>query len=349
MQPPAVAAVAVETKEPRQADPPKGTKTAISVPDITISSAPATPLTPSAPIIAAPQTPEVANVAATTSRSLSPEPGPPIAKPSAGTNDPEEAARVLAEKRRQAREQREREEQERREQEQKSRALREEHARREEEERRRREEEARFMAEQQRLQEEREAQERARAEQEENLRLQRQREEADSKAREEAERQRIEREKHFQKEEQERLERKKRLEEIMKRTRKSDAGGQKDIKTPAQVNGRVPDSVIQKNPSESLHSGATNFNQSQGDVKTSSVSWDAAPIINGVQPTKHQNGLSSNGEAADFEEIIKLSNHSGSGNSGQGQPADPIMAFEGGEPFMMKAGPMKPQHVAEVL
>uniref|UniRef100_A0A673FYY0 MAP7 domain containing 1b n=1 Tax=Sinocyclocheilus rhinocerous TaxID=307959 RepID=A0A673FYY0_9TELE len=346
VQPPAVAAVAVETKEPRQADPPKDTKTALSVPDITVSSAPATPLTPSAPITAAPQTPEAANVAATTSRSLSPEPGPPIAKPSAGTSDPEEAARVLAEKRRQAREQREREEQERREQEQKSRALREEHARREEEERRRREEEARFMAEQQRLQEESEAQERARAEQEENLRLRRQREEADSKAREEAERQRIEREKHFQKEEQERLERKKRLEEIMKRTRKSDAGGQKDVKTPAQENGRVSDSVIQKNPSETLHSGATNFNQSQGDVKTSSVSWDAAPIINGVQPTKHQNGLSSNGEAADFEEIIKLSNHSGSGNSGQGQPADPIMAFEGGDPFMMKAGPMKPQHVA---
>ncbi|XP_077051075.1 uncharacterized protein LOC143701569 isoform X3 [Siphateles boraxobius] len=349
IQAPTVAAVAVETKEPRQADPPKDTKTAPSVPDITVSSAPATPLTTSAPITIAPQTPEVAHAAATPSQSLSPEPGPPTAKPTAGTNDPEEAARVLAEKRRQAREQREKEEQERREQEQKSRALREEHARREDEERRRREEEARFMAEQQRLQEEKAAQERARAEHEENLRLQRQREEAESKAREEAEKQKIEREKHFQKEEQERLERKKRLEEIMKRTRKSDAGVQKDVKTPAQVNGRVSDKVIQKIPSETLHSGATNFNQSQGDVKMSSVSWDAAPIINGVQPTKHQNGLSSNGEAADFEEIIKLSNHTGSGNSGQGQPADPIMAFEGGEPFMMKAGPMKPQHVAEVL
>uniref|UniRef100_A0A8C2IXM4 MAP7 domain containing 1 n=1 Tax=Cyprinus carpio TaxID=7962 RepID=A0A8C2IXM4_CYPCA len=349
VQAPAVAAVAVETKEPRHADSPKDTKATPSVPDITVSSAPATPLTPSAPITAAPQTPEVANAAATPSQSLSPEPGPPVAKPTAGTNDPEEAARVLAEKRRQAREQREREEQERREQEQKSRALREEHARREEEERRRREEEARFMAEQQRLQEEKEAQERAQAEQEENLRLQKQREEAETKAREEAERQRIEREKHFQKEEQERLERKKRLEEIMKRTRKSDAGGQKDVKAPAQVNGRVSDSVIQKNQSETLHSGATNFNQSQGDMKMSSVSWDAAPVVNGIQPAKHQNGMSSNGEAADFEEIIKLSNHSGSGNSGQGQPADPIMAFEGGEPFMMKAGPMKPQHVAEVL
>lgn len=41
----------------------------------------------------------------------------------AGTNDPEEAARILAEKRRQAREQREREEQERREQEEKERSV----------------------------------------------------------------------------------------------------------------------------------------------------------------------------------------------------------------------------------
>lgn len=40
----------------------------------------------------------------------------------AGTNNPEEAARILAEKRRQAREQREREEQERREQEEKERS-----------------------------------------------------------------------------------------------------------------------------------------------------------------------------------------------------------------------------------
>lgn len=45
----------------------------------------------------------------------------PSAKPMAGTNDPEEASRILAEKRRQAREQREREEVERREQEEKER------------------------------------------------------------------------------------------------------------------------------------------------------------------------------------------------------------------------------------
>uniref|UniRef100_A0A3Q3XKV1 Uncharacterized protein n=1 Tax=Mola mola TaxID=94237 RepID=A0A3Q3XKV1_MOLML len=151
----------------------------------------------------------------------------PSAKPMAGTNNAEEAARILAEKRRQAREQREREEQERREQEAKERSGRS----KESEERRQREEEARAMAEEQRrrdeaqrLQEEKEAQERAKAEQEENERLQKQKEEAEAKAREEAEKQRLEREKHFQKEEQERLERKRRLEEIMKRTRKTDGG-----------------------------------------------------------------------------------------------------------------------------
>lgn len=39
---------------------------------------------------------------------------PPAVKPSAGTTDPEEASRLLAEKRRQAREQREKEEEEKR-------------------------------------------------------------------------------------------------------------------------------------------------------------------------------------------------------------------------------------------
>lgn len=42
---------------------------------------------------------------------------PPAVRPSTGTTDPEEASRLLAEKRRQAREQREREEEEKRQQE----------------------------------------------------------------------------------------------------------------------------------------------------------------------------------------------------------------------------------------
>lgn len=45
----------------------------------------------------------------------------PSGKPTAGTTDPEEASRILAEKRRQAREQRQREELERREEEEKER------------------------------------------------------------------------------------------------------------------------------------------------------------------------------------------------------------------------------------
>lgn len=218
---------------------------------------------------------------------------------------------------------------------------------REAEERKRREEEARFMAEQQRLQdeakraqEEKEAQERAQAEQEENERLQRQREEAEAKAREEAERQRIEREKHFQKEEQERLERKKRLEEIMKRTRKSDAGDKKDVKGSPQVNGK--DTEQRKVPGIPQGPSASVLNASQ------SVSGPV--VVNGIQPTAHQNGVSTNG--ADFAEIIQLNSSGSGGNPSQQQGGlvnEPIMAFEGGEPFLMKTGPMKPQHVAEVL
>lgn len=222
------------------------------------------------------------------------------------------------------------------EQEQRNRVLREEAMAREAEERKRREEEARFMAEQQRLrdeaqraQDEKEAEEKAKAEQEEADRLQRQREEAEAKAREEAERQRMEREKHFQKEEQERLERKKRLEEIMKRTRKSDAGEKKDVRAAPQVNGK--DSELSKAPGNP-------------QLPAAGVS---GLVVNGVQPSSHQNGVSANGESGDFEEMIQLNSSSSSGQ--QQMVSEPILAFEGGEPFLRKTGPMKPQHVAEVL
>lgn len=275
----------------------------------------------------------------------------------AGTSDPEEAARILAEKRRQAREQREKEEQEKREQEEKDRIEREERLAREAEERRRREEEARLMAEQQRLrdeaqrlQQEKEAQERARAEQEENERLQRQKEEAEAKAREEAERQRLEREKHFQKEEQERLERKKRLEEIMKRTRKTDTGEKKDTKS-SQVNGgnSKPELESIKASAEYLPEVKQNSQLQSGTKESSS-----RLVMNGVQPSKHENGLSSGGETSHFEEIIQLSNHSSSSGGGREKsesdlPDDPIVAFDGGNSFLKKTGSLKPQHVAEVL
>ncbi|XP_063203417.1 MAP7 domain-containing protein 3 isoform X12 [Chroicocephalus ridibundus] len=147
----------------------------------------------------------------------------------AGTTTAEEAAKILAEKRRLAREQREREDQERIQRQEEERIREEEMAKRAIEEKARREEELRKQEEEKRLayeEQQRQAEEeRIRREQEEQEKLaelQHQREEAEAKAQEEAERQRLERERIMQQNMQERLERKKRIEEIMKRTRKSD-------------------------------------------------------------------------------------------------------------------------------
>ncbi|KAG8143053.1 hypothetical protein E2320_000333 [Naja naja] len=149
------------------------------------------------------ETPAEVTAPSGTASPMPPLPPSTPGKPMAGTTDREEAARLLSEKRRQAREQREREERERKEQ--------------EEQERRQAEE---------------------RAQQEARDRLQQQKEEAEARAREEAERQRVEREKHFQKEEQERLERKKRLEEIMKRTRKAEGADARKKEEKKMVNGK---------------------------------------------------------------------------------------------------------------
>ncbi|XP_069090757.1 ensconsin isoform X3 [Pleurodeles waltl] len=174
-------------------------------------------------------------------------PSPTSNKMSAGTNNPEEATRILTEKRRLAREQREREEQERREREEEERKKREEMAQKIAEERARREEEARKQEAERKQKEEEErrekeeqllrlAEEKEQKEKDEITRLQKQKEEEEARQREEAERIRLEREKHFQKEEQERLERKKRLEEIMKRTRRSEGP---DKQSNAQRNGEI--------------------------------------------------------------------------------------------------------------
>ncbi|XP_016357955.1 MAP7 domain-containing protein 1-like isoform X2 [Sinocyclocheilus anshuiensis] len=346
--------VAIErVRETRRPATPEEPKTSSPVPSIVMSSVPDTPTVASAPVLSvsapsgvpqeSPVVPALSQVA-----SPAPSPGPSPGKPMAGTNNPEEATRILAEKRRQAREQREKEEQERREQQERERLQHVERLAQEVEERRHREEEAQLMAEQerfreeaQRLQEEEEAQERVKIEKEENERLQKQKEEAEAKAREEAEKQRLEREKHFQKEEQERLERKKRLEEIMKRTRKTDAGDKKDTKSPSQVNGKASDSEMNKaadyQPSTALKQDGVNESLS-------------VLLVNGVQPSKHENGLSAKGEASHFEEIIQLSNHNnGREKSETDRPDEPIMAFESGESFLKKTGPIKPQHVAEVL
>uniref|UniRef100_A0A3B4XHD5 MAP7 domain containing 1b n=1 Tax=Seriola lalandi dorsalis TaxID=1841481 RepID=A0A3B4XHD5_SERLL len=316
VQPQTVTAVTVETgHDPQQPNTPEEKKNSSNVPAIVVSSAPVTP--PSLSLVSA-VSPAVTTPAATPAASTSTTaPAALPSKPSAGTNDPEEAARVLAEKRRQAREQREREEQERLEQEHRNRSdplsvsthsvkSKLDHV-------------TSFSVC--------------------FIFLFFQREEAEAKAREEVERQRVEREKHFQKEEQERLERKRRLEEIMKRTRRSDAG---EKVTSPQVNGKDTD----VNKEDDWYSPG-NLQSPGAAVLSPSPGPD--PVVNGVQPAPHQNGVSANGEAAEFEEIIQLNNGSNPGPQQGALVSEPILAFEGGEPFLMKTGPMKPQHVAEVL
>ncbi|KAG3271800.1 MAP7 domain containing 2, transcript variant X4 [Ictidomys tridecemlineatus] len=162
-----------------------------------------------------------------------------LGKPTAGTTDAGEAAKILAEKRRQARLQKEQEEQERLEKEEQERLEREELKRKAEEERLRLEEEARKQEEEKKWQEEeerRKAGEEAKQKAEEELLLkekqekekqekamiEKQKEAAEAKAQEAAKQMRLEREQIMLQIEQERLERKKRIDEIMKRTRKSD-------------------------------------------------------------------------------------------------------------------------------
>ncbi|XP_029459246.1 MAP7 domain-containing protein 2 isoform X6 [Rhinatrema bivittatum] len=147
----------------------------------------------------------------------------------AGTTDVEEATKMLAERRRQARLQKEQEQQERLEREEAERLRKEELSRKAEEERVRVAEEALQLEEERKRKEE---EERRRAEEERELKdkqdkelqvqMEKQKEEAEARAREAAETLRLEREQIMLQIEQERLERKKRIDEIMKRTRKGD-------------------------------------------------------------------------------------------------------------------------------
>ncbi|CAI5683540.1 unnamed protein product [Oreochromis niloticus] len=252
-----------------------------------------------------------------TSESVS---SPPAHKPSAGTTDPEEASRILAEKRRLAREQREREEEERRQQEEQARLAKEELARRKAEERARREEEAQRQAEERRRKEEEEErkaeEERLRKEREEAERLQKQKEEEEARQREEAERLRQERERHFQKEEAERLERKKRLEEIMKRTRRSET-------TEKVRNG---DNAV--NPASPAASAATETPTHNSNGNLSQPDPTPNPSNTALShPDQRENG--------EFEEVLVLPSHSrlsppeGEEEQQQQQEDDrvPVLAF----------------------
>ncbi|XP_047626071.1 ensconsin isoform X3 [Phacochoerus africanus] len=295
-----------------------------------------------------PVEPEAAPAAPAAAPGPGPAPGPAPApsstvtasaspKTSAGTTDPEEATRLLAEKRRLAREQREKEEREKREKEELERQKREELAQKVAEERTRREEEARQLeAEQAREREEqlrRQEEERARREQEEVERVQKQKEE-EARVREAAERVRQEREKHFQREEQERLERKKRLEEIMKRTRRTEAS---DKKTVDQRNGDIAKGALTGGTAVSALECVTN-SPGQGEpvasphVATSHQSKVTLESTPNLEKQPNENGVSVSNE--NFEEIINLpigskqSRLDVTNSESPDIPLNPILAFE---------------------
>ncbi|KAM9656562.1 ensconsin isoform 7-T7 [Morphnus guianensis] len=310
---------------------------------------------------------------------LSPPPAP--TKTSAGTTDPEEATRLLTEKRRLAREQREREEQERKEREELERQkkeelsqrIAEERARREEEEARRQEaEEKRKEAEEEREKEERlrrQAEEREQKEKEELERVQKQKEE-EARLREEAERIRLEREKHFQREEQERLERKKRLEEIMKRTRRVEAV---DKKPNDQQNGHISkanitgEAVITSPASPLEPAGGPQLQHAMQSphngkpVTCSRVIVSHQPPVNmdsNLNPEKNANKNGTSMQNDNFEEIINLpigskpSRLDAMNNDGSNSPEiplNPILAFEDKGTLLPQVDSVQTHQTAEVI
>ncbi|XP_052640423.1 ensconsin isoform X6 [Harpia harpyja] len=310
---------------------------------------------------------------------LSPPPAP--TKTSAGTTDPEEATRLLTEKRRLAREQREREEQERKEREELERQkkeelsqrIAEERARREEEEARRQEaEKKRKEAEEEQEKEERlrrQAEEREQKEKEELERVQKQKEE-EARLREEAERIRLEREKHFQREEQERLERKKRLEEIMKRTRRVEAV---DKKPNDQQNGHISkaditgEAVITSPASPLEPAGGPQLQHAMQSphngkpVTCSRVIVSHQPPVNmdsNLNPEKNANENGTSMQNDNFEEIINLpigskpSRLDAMNNDGSNSPEiplNPILAFEDKGTLLPQVDSVQTHQTAEVI
>ncbi|XP_064342732.1 ensconsin isoform X4 [Camelus dromedarius] len=325
---------------------------------IEAEAAPAAPAAAPAPVPASEPAPGPASAS-------TPVPSPTVTastspKTSAGTTDPEEATRLLAEKRRLAREQREKEEREKREKEELERQKREELAQKVAEERTRREEEARRLeAEQAREREEQlrqQEEERARREQEEMERVQKQKEE-EARVREEAERVRQEREKHFQREEQERLERKKRLEEIMKRTRRTEAA---DKKTVDQRNGDITKGALTGGTAVSALPCMTN-SSGQGEpaasphAVTSHQSKVTAESTPNLEKQPNENGVSVQNE--NFEEIINLpigskpSRLDVTTSETADLPLNPILAFddEGTLGPLPQVDGVQTQQTAEVI
>ncbi|XP_039908405.1 ensconsin-like isoform X1 [Simochromis diagramma] len=230
-----------------------------------------------------------------TSRELNAEsPGTPTGRSVGGTTDAEEASRLLAERRRLARIQKEQEERQRQEEER----LRAEEEQRRQQEARERQERAAQQAEEERVRRE---EEKVRREEEERRQkeqrwkdmqdqLDREREEAFLRAQREAERKRQARELLHIQEEQERQQRKKRIEEIMKRTRKSEVeppsaapaievrgeaavAPEEDAATPAEA-PVIMLGPLEKSSVDELSDGVQSMDVSSPSVSISPVSRD---------------------------------------------------------------------------
>lgn len=83
---------------------------------------------------------------------------------------------------------------------------------------------------------------------------------------------------------------------------------------------------------------------------SSSSSSPSPQVVNGIQAVRHENGLPTKGDAAHYGDILQLANHDNATNGTREKceslASEQILAFESDEPFMKKASPIKPQHVA---
>ncbi|XP_072306586.1 uncharacterized protein [Eucyclogobius newberryi] len=226
-----------------------------------------------------------------------------------GTTDAEEASRVLAERRRLARIQKEQEEKQRQEDER----LREEEERRRLQELKEQQERAARDAEEERVrreQERRDKEDEERRQKEQRWKdmqqqLDRDREEAFLRAQKEAERKRQEREQLHIQEEQERQQRKRRIEEIMKRTRKSDvestvyisvSEAKAETAPPSEQDVPLEPSAISLGPLEKsfvdeLSDGVQSMDVSSPSVSISPVSREEQPSAHDFSPVTEADGL----------------------------------------------------------
>ncbi|XP_033494647.1 uncharacterized protein map7d2b isoform X1 [Epinephelus lanceolatus] len=303
-----------------------------------------------------------------TSKELNAEsPGTPTGRSVGGTTDAEEASRLLAERRRLARIQKEQEEKQRQEEERQ----RAEEEQRRQQELRERQERAAQQAEEERLRREeerrnREDEERRQKEQrwkDMQDQLDREREEAFLRAQKEAERKRQERELLHIQEEQERLQRKKRIEEIMKRTRKSEVEhlpgaaasdirsevaipSEEDTPTPAEAPVIMLGPLENKSCVDELSDGVQSMDVSSPSVSISPVSRDEQPSAHEFSPLTEEHVMDLDAQrgqrqGAETPPYPKLQAGSGVGDLNKNLLIQPYSAASESSQLIHSVGPSK--------